>query len=111
MDDITKIKRTSQTIDNLSFDESYQLSAFIPMVENEAGTAVSRQKEIATESTLQTIAGFGIPAHDYIGVAYPTATREVYTYKNGGSGGTTVATITVNYTDTTKEYVTDLTKV
>jgi hypothetical protein len=40
--------------------------------------------------------------YDYVSVAYPLATQEVYTFKSGGSGGTTVATITVNYTDSTK---------
>ncbi len=47
---------------------------------------------------------------DYISAAYPTTTQEVYTYKTGGSGGTTVATITVNYTDTTKNYITNVTR-
>lgn len=41
-------------------------------------------------------------AYNYISVAYPTSTTEVYTYKTGGSSGTTVATITVTYTDSTK---------
>lgn len=45
---------------------------------------------------------------DYIAATYPTATSEVYTYKTGGSGGTTVATITVTYSDSTKEQVTSV---
>lgn len=47
-------------------------------------------------------------SYDYIGVAYPTTTTEVYTYKDGGSGGTTVATITVTYSDATKEQLTSV---
>jgi hypothetical protein len=39
---------------------------------------------------------------DYVGVTYPTGTTEVYTFKYGGSGGTTVATVSVAYTDSTK---------
>lgn len=39
---------------------------------------------------------------DYIGANYAGATADVYTYKTGGAGGSTVATITVNWTDTTK---------
>lgn len=42
---------------------------------------------------------------DYIGAAYPDTVTEVYTYKTGGSGGTTVATITVVYTDSSKNFV------
>ena len=48
--------------------------------------------------------------HDYIAVTYPTATTEVYTYKVGGSGGTTVATVTVTYTDSTKENISSVDK-
>lgn len=40
---------------------------------------------------------------DYLEVTYPTTTTEVYTFKDGGSGGTTTGTITLTYTDTTKE--------
>lgn len=55
-----------------------------------------------TNSYLNVREGLSIPEHDYISAAYPTATSEVYTYKTGGSGGTTVATVTVTYTDATK---------
>jgi hypothetical protein len=40
---------------------------------------------------------------DYIAATYPDTVTEVYTYKSGGVGGTTVATLTVIYTDDTKE--------
>lgn len=63
------------------------------------------------EGDVQTFtSGFEIPYYDYVGVAYPTASQEVYTFKTGGSGGTTVATITLNYTDATKESLTDATR-
>src|SRR5574343_392586 len=52
---------------------------------------------------LETLPGFQIPNYDYIEVTYPVNTTEVYTYKTGGSGGTTVATITVVYTTSTKD--------
>jgi hypothetical protein len=44
-------------------------------------------------------------AFDYISAAYPTSTTEVYTYKSGGAGGTTVGTVTVTYVDATKAQV------
>lgn len=47
---------------------------------------------------------------DYIVATYPDTVTEVYTYKIGGSGGTTVATVTVVYTDDTKEFVSTVTK-
>lgn len=46
--------------------------------------------------------GFSLPKYDYIAVTYPIATQDVYTFKTGGSGGTTVSTITLTYTDSTK---------
>ena len=64
----------------------------------------------ATEDTLQSIAGFSIPANDYIAATYPNGTTEVYTYKLGGSGGTTVGTVTVVYTDSTKAVLSTVTK-
>ena len=54
--------------------------------------------------------GLEIPSWDYMSVSYPTATQEVYTFKSGGSGGTTVATITVDYTDSSKSDISAVTK-
>lgn len=59
---------------------------------------------------VDSLPGLNLPEFDYISVAYPTGTQEVYTYKTGGSGGTTVATVTVNYVDSTKEQLSDVTK-
>ena len=61
---------------------------------------------------VQTVtSGLEIPYYDYLEVAYPVNTTEVYTFKAGGSGGTTVATVTVVYTDSTKENLASVTKV
>lgn len=64
----------------------------------------------ATEETLESVAGFNIPAYDYVGVAYPDTVTEVFTFKTGGSGGTTVGTLTVVYTSATKENLLSVTK-
>lgn len=47
-------------------------------------------------------------AHDYIGVNVGGATADVYTYKTGGAGGSTVATLTINYTDATKAVISSI---
>lgn len=44
------IRRTSQAIDNLSFDETYEQAAVELLTENAGGTALERQKKIATEA-------------------------------------------------------------
>jgi hypothetical protein len=49
--------------------------------------------------------------YDYIAATYPSSTQEVYTYKTGGAGGTTVATITVNYTNSSKSVLSNVSKV
>jgi hypothetical protein len=48
--------------------------------------------------------------YDYVSVNYATSTQEVYTYKTGGASGTTTATITLNYTDTTKQSLSNASK-
>lgn len=40
-------------------------------------------------------------AYDYIGVT-TNSTSDVFAYKSGGAAGTLVATVTVSYTDSTK---------
>jgi len=66
--------------------------------------------KLATEETLQSIAGFNILKHDYIEATYPSDTQEVYTYRNGGETGTIVGVITVNYTNSTKEVLLNVSK-
>jgi hypothetical protein len=56
-----------------------------------------------SNGSVKTITGISIPEYDYVSAAYPNATTEVYTYKSGGSSGTTVATLTVIYTDSSKD--------
>ena len=49
-------------------------------------------------------------AYDYVGVTYPNSTTEVYIFKTGGVGGTTVATVTVVYTAADKESLSSVTR-
>lgn len=49
-------KDTEQYILNKSFDEDYQKLAVEILTENTAGDALTTQKEIATEETLQSMA-------------------------------------------------------
>ena len=43
------------------------------------------------------LAGLEIPAHDYISLGYTGSNLTTVVYKTGGSGGTTVATLTLAY--------------
>lgn len=40
--------------------------------------------------------------YDYIGYTNTNSTTDTYVYKTGGASGTTVATVTIVYTDSTK---------
>ena len=96
------IKHTTQAIQNWSFDETYSQQAVEILTENAGGTALERQKTIATEETLQAVAGLVTEPFDYIALTYVAAgdgIGEVQTaiFKTGGSGGTTVATLTLAY--------------
>jgi hypothetical protein len=56
----------------------------------------------ATEESLEKLIGFEIPAYDYIALTYVAAGNgageiETVVYKSGGSGGSTVATLTLAY--------------
>ena len=49
---------------------------------------------------IPTIEGLSVPQHDYIGIspsAAPSTGNQTVTYKTGGSGGTTVATLTLAF--------------
>ena len=49
-----------------------------------------------------SLPGFNVPPFDRIDATYPSTTQEVYVYSLLGS---TVATMTVDYTDITKRYI------
>ena len=46
---------------------------------------------------------------DYVGLAQDS-THDTYTFKTGGAGGTTVQTITITYTDSTKATISNVVK-
>ena len=96
-----------QDMDNLSFDRKYKVNAVEILSENEAGTAVVRQKPLATSDNqtngsqkTQITTSLINFVFDSIYLSEPNTVTEVYTYKLSGD---TVATITIIYTDATKE--------
>ena len=47
------------------------------------------------------VQGLSVPANDFIALAYSGTTLTGVTYKTGGGGGTTVATLALAYSGTT----------
>lgn len=57
--------------------------------------------EITNDSgnPIPVVTGLEIPEHDYISLSYTGSDLTGVVYKTGGSGGTTVATLTLAYSD------------
>lgn len=77
---------------------------------NVAGVQVDpRQIRALTSSDIvsaRTVQFFTLP-FDAITASYPSATQEVYETRTGGIGGSVVQTLTVNYTDASKNVLQD----
>lgn len=56
-----------------------------------------------------SVGGIGIPAWDYMTLTQASLT-DTYVFKTGGSGGTTVATVTITYTDSSKNTISTVAK-
>lgn len=50
-----------------------------------------------TGAPLPVFTGLEIPSHDYISLSYTGSNLTGVVYKDGGAGGTTVATLTLAY--------------
>jgi hypothetical protein len=71
-----------------------------------AGDSSLVSNQLATEDTLQKLIGFDIPPFDYISLSYTGDNLTGVVYKTGGSGGTTVATLTLTYTGSVLDTIT-----
>jgi len=65
-------------------------------IKDSGGTRINPAKE---DGHLANLPGLSIPVHDYIELGYTGSNLTSVVYKTGGSGGTTVATLTLGYTD------------
>ena len=52
---------------------------------------------VPVSGTVNVLTGLEIPDHDYIALTYTSTNLTGVVYKTGGSGGTTVATLTLAY--------------
>ncbi len=63
----------------------------------------------SNQSAVPILSGFSVVAYDFVSLAVAALT-DTYTFKTGGSGGSTVATITITYTDSTKVTISTVAK-
>jgi len=59
--------------------------------------------------TVKISDGFNLGIFDYVSLT-SGGTTDTYVFKTGGSGGTTVATVTITYTDSTKATISTVVK-
>lgn len=97
--------------ENLKRDQNH--ITVIGAVTNDAAQEVRmlRVDSITDELLVTGGGGLALAEYDYVSVAYPDTVTEIYTFNVGGSGGITVNTVTIVYTDTTKNYISTVTKV
>jgi len=65
-----------------------------------------RETAVPVSGTVNVLTGLGIPDHDHIALSYTGDNLTGVVYKTGGSGGTTVATLTLAYTGSRLDSVT-----
>jgi len=100
--DDSKILRSlasvSKAINSLSFPVPNYILPF-----KDAGGAAT-QALVDSDGALVSISGLSIPAFDYTAQTQDTLT-DTWTFKTGGASGTTVATVTITYTDAGKDVI------
>lgn len=67
------------------------LPAYVPVSQTVTGEFIP--------FSASALPGLSIPEHDYISLSYTGSDLTGVVYKTGGSGGTTVATLTLAYSD------------
>lgn len=70
------------------------------------GLLANEAKQDDIIAAIEKLIGFEIPAYDYIALTYTGDNLTGVVYKTGGSGGTTVATLTLAYTGAVLDSVT-----
>lgn len=97
------IHESEQVIQNQSFDKKYNVLAVELLAENPAGDALVRLKANSTGGLVSGV------DYDYLDVQQTDSDTETFVFKTGGSGGTTVRTIVVNYTSSAKTDIDNIT--
>ncbi len=57
-----------------------------------------------------SVSGLSLPPFDYVAMVLSPNTTETYTFKTGGASGTTVASVVIVYTDSTRADISTVTK-
>jgi hypothetical protein len=97
----------------LKDDSDARLNITVPKLKTAANTYISQTATSAGnakvsieeyESAVGGLWGLTPKAYDYVAQTQ-NSTQDIWTFKTGGSGGTTQQTITITYTDATKQVI------
>lgn len=99
-------KLSEQEIQNQGYDPVFGVPV-AEVIGHHSGSNSIKRIQTREDGTL-AFGGLYLPDYDYIGVTYPDTVTETYTYKSGGSSGSTVAVVTVVFTNSTKEFISSL---
>lgn len=78
----------------------------------QSGGSIGNTTFASTQSGTWTVAttnGLSLIAYDYVSLTQ-ASTTDTWVFKAGGAGGTTVATVTITYTDSTKATISTVVK-
>lgn len=100
---LADIKTALEILDNIVSGNEAQVDVITSALPSGASTSAKQDTQTAE---IQKLIGFEIPAYDYISLGYTGDNLTTVVYKTGGSGGTTVATLTLAYTGSQLDSVT-----
>lgn len=100
---LSQNKYSEQNMLNTSFDEDFGVNAVETLVYDPAGSGSLLRAYPSNALNLKPF--------DYVSMALSVGdTTETYTFKTGGSGGTTTNTVVIVYTDSTRAVISTVTK-
>ena len=89
--------------------DSNNIHTLIGLSSDGSRTPIELYANPSTNALLvQTSGLIGGVNYDYIDYKNTSTTVDTYVYKTGGSGGTIIKTVTITYTDTTKNQVSNV---
>lgn len=87
-------------------DDASRAKRIIPV--SSTGTAINPATEEKQDAEITAVKrGLYIPTFDYC-AQVQASTTDTWTFKTGGAGGTTVATVVITYTDATKAVISNV---
>jgi hypothetical protein len=101
-DGVTRVPLQLNSAGELKVNVDASIDTDLSQIESKLDTIIGIETPQAADvaaikSSAASIAGMAIPPNDFISLSYTGANLTGVVYKTGGSGGTTVATLTLAY--------------